>query len=82
MIDFLSMFSTDDDREQHYVHPIESVDTQAFTLVMKQVEPDFYLAMVVSIENLYSDHSLFCAETVSNMKKSGTMFKEEDNWIL
>jgi hypothetical protein len=74
----LKIFQTSGERELGYCQPIDSISTSQFTLVVRKVEPEYWLAIVVTHENLFGDSSYTASETVSNMKKQSSMFKEED----
>lgn len=51
--EFMKDFVTEEDNYQD--GPIECICTNLFTIVYKEVEPNFFLAMVVSYENLLTD---------------------------
>ena len=57
------------------------MSTLAFTLVLKEVEPDIWLNMVVSHENLYS-YDEESKDTIANSRYSSSLFKEEDSEVL
>jgi hypothetical protein len=46
-------FVTENDNYDEF--PVELISTNLFTVALKQVERDFFLGMVISFENLFTD---------------------------
>lgn len=74
----METFSTAEDRASGKVRKTDVMTTHQFTMVVKEVEPEYWLVMVVTHENLYSDVSQ-ATETISNLKKLSSVFEEEDS---
>lgn len=51
--EFMKDFVTDSDNYDE--SPVELINTNLFTIALKQVEPNFFLGMVISYENLFTD---------------------------
>ena len=51
-------------------------------MTLKEVEPDYWLSIVISHENLYADPLYSTIQTISNLKPVYSMFKEEDAFDL
>jgi len=71
------------DSEDYSNSPIETINTSLFTLWIKQVEPDMFLWLILSHNNLYTDNVAEHGDTtVSNFDPEYGNFKEEDTYIL
>lgn len=53
VFEFMKDFVTENDNYDEF--PVELISTNLFTVALKQVERDFFLGMVISYENLFTD---------------------------
>ncbi|CAI2361143.1 unnamed protein product [Moneuplotes crassus] len=80
-IDFMSAFCQESDDYSN--NPTETINTSLFTMCIKQVEPNMFLCLLYSHENLYTDNSdEHCERVLSSFTPTHGSFKEEDTQIL
>ena len=53
VFEYMKDFVTEKDNYDE--HPVELINTNLFTIALKQVEPWFFIGMVISYENLFTD---------------------------
>lgn len=81
----MKTFVTED--ELYEDNPIETINTNLFTLVFKEFEPKFFLWMIIAHENLYTDENNedsneYSGITISNYDPVASLFREEDSTIF
>lgn len=88
VIQFMKAFLTDDEAEHlqetsEFVGLTNTVSTTMFTISVKEIEPDMFLCLILSHENLYADspekHEKI---TISNFAHTFSLFREEDTHIF
>lgn len=71
------------DDEGYDDNPVETVNTNLFTICVKEFEKDLFLCLVLSHENLYTDHeSKYEKTAISCFEPTHSLFREEDTHIF
>lgn len=71
------------DDEGYDDNPVDTVTTNLFTISVKEFEQNLFLCLVLSHENLYTDHyTTHDKVTISSFEPSYSIFREEDTTIF
>ena len=78
----MKVFQTKEERKSGMCKPIDKVSTNEFTLVVREIERDYWLAIIIKHSNLFSDSPYTVEDSISNMTIKSSMFTEPDNEIF
>lgn len=81
VIEFMRAFTNEND--DYHDHPIEIINTTLFTIVIKEVEKDMFLWLILSHANLFSDNNYdHVDDSISNFTPEPSLFREEDTSVF